>query len=659
MTALEKSQQQAGNRGSDSYFRYSPQSQLLINLLLAFITLALPFTVEAARPKVRIDKIAPVDEGTVVTLNGSNTFDVDGKELTYMWRQVQGPDVVINNPNAPIATFTAPTIEKTNSRTKPVSLRFELEADNGNDKQATASRRVPVRVLPVNNPPIANAGPNRSVTWEAASSGIDLDASASTDDGQIIQYRWKLLTRNNQLPRGAKVSLSNPRAERAAFIFTSPEQNTPVTLDFELFVRDNDRSVDSATVSITVTENITPPIANAGSDKIVIAGSPVTLSGEASTGNRNSYTWEQISGPPVTISSPNSATTGFTTPTVTETTVLVFKLITANSGGSSEDTVSVTVNPVPIITEITPISGTFGETVEISVTGVHLPLTMVLGIDGQNQPCSIVQRSSTQAEFDCWLDTVGIWDLLIQSNSTINGGVPIITGVTHFTVNNIKQLNDTGITRCSNANSPTNLICPVTGFPGQDAEFGRDAQAMAGTLQKIGGGDAGFDFTKLDNDGRPLPASATEWDCVKDNVTGLIWEVKTKSGLRSMYNTYTWYDGFFGYQGSNNSCIGSSCNTYSYVQVVNEQGLCGANDWRMPDVNELLWFANNGRGFPSVDTSYFPNTPSNAYFWSSSQHPYPPNVIDWAMYVHFVYGGLDGATTKNNTMHVRLVRGVK
>ena len=332
MIEFKKSQQQAGNRGSVSYFRYSPQSQLLIGLLLVFFILALPFTAEAARPKVRIDKITPVDEGTVVTLNGSNTFDVDGKELTYTWRQVQGPDVVINNPNAPIATFTAPTIEKTNSRTRPVSFRFELEATNGDDRLATASRAVAVRVLPVNNPPNANAGPNRSVTWEAASSGIDLDASASTDDGQIIQYRWKLLTRNNQLPRGTRVRLTNPRAEHASFTFTSPDQSTPVTLDFELFVRDNDRAVDRATVSITLVDT-----------------------------------------------------------------------------------------PGPTIDQISTTSGTVGETVEISLTGNYLPLTMVLGIDGQSQSCAIVGRSSTQANFSCELNTVGNWDLILQTDSITNG----------------------------------------------------------------------------------------------------------------------------------------------------------------------------------------------------------------------------------------------
>jgi len=100
-------------------------------------------------------------------------------------------------------------------------------------------------------------------------------------------------------------------------------------------------------------------------------------------------------------------------------------------------------------------------------------------------------------------------------------------------------LNDTGITQCANA-TQNNLPCPQAGFPSQDAETGRDAQT---DLQKIGGGSAGFDFTKLDAGGNPLPASASAWDCVHDNVTGLVWEIKTDdNGLRDKDWEYTWYN---------------------------------------------------------------------------------------------------------------------
>ncbi len=203
------------------------------------------------------------------------------------------------------------------------------------------------------------------------------------------------------------------------------------------------------------------------------------------------------------------------------------------------------------------------------------------------------------------------------------------------------------------------MPCPVSGFPGQDGEHGRDALAAAGLLQKVGGGSAGFDFTKLDAGGNPLPADASEWSCVKDNHTGLIWEEKATSGLRSMNHTYTWYNPDSstngGHSGTQNggSCSGSSCDTHGYVQAVNAQGLCGANDWRMPAREELRGIVDYSRNNnPAIDIAYFPHTPST-FFWSAS--PYAGDV-GYAWHVLFLDGS-GSALDKTDGIHVRLVRG--
>ena len=222
-------------------------------------------------------------------------------------------------------------------------------------------------------------------------------------------------------------------------------------------------------------------------------------------------------------------------------------------------------------------------------------------------------------------------------------------------------LNDTGITTCSD-NTTNGLPCPQSGFPGQDAEYGRDAAAQAGTLSKIGGGRAGFDFTKLGPGGNDLPASATSWSCVRDNVTGLIWEVKTNDGgLRDKGNTYTWYNpdyttngGSAGTQNGGTCTGGINCDTYGDVQAVNSQGLCGYSDWRLPWVEELRSLVDYSIPFlgPTIDTAYFPNT-VGSWFWSAS--PYA-NYSDGAWYVVFNDG--DGSLdSKTGDKYDRLVRG--
>ncbi|MBB1073121.1 DUF1566 domain-containing protein [Rhodoferax sp. 4810] len=219
-------------------------------------------------------------------------------------------------------------------------------------------------------------------------------------------------------------------------------------------------------------------------------------------------------------------------------------------------------------------------------------------------------------------------------------------------------LNDTGITTCSNE-IENDLLCPVDGFPRQDADYGRDAEASAGTLIKIGGGDAGFDFTKLDANGNELPATATNHSCVRDNVTGLIWEMKTTTGdLHDANWTYTWFDSNLGgiASGINTCLIPGRCDTEKFVQDVNASGLCGFNDWRMPNIQELIGIVHYDRTGFAIDDNYFPNT-SNV-FWS---HSPSVNESDSIWVVGFDIGNAYtlhwNTDLSANSLSVRLVRG--
>ena len=204
-------------------------------------------------------------------------------------------------------------------------------------------------------------------------------------------------------------------------------------------------------------------------------------------------------------------------------------------------------------------------------------------------------------------------------------------------------LNDTGIDWFADATTNFLTSEPVD-FPGQDASYGRDAKAAAGTLVKVGGGAAGFDFTKIGADGSALSADAASWSCVHDNVTGLMWEVKTTDGgLRDRNNTYSWYNpdpstngGSAGTQNGGSCTGGIACDTASYVAAVNAAGLCGYSDWRLPAVEELRSIVDYGIAPPglTIDAYYFPNTLPLG-FWSES--PYAGNS-DLAWYVNFGYG---------------------
>ncbi|CAK0758973.1 conserved exported hypothetical protein [Gammaproteobacteria bacterium] len=215
-------------------------------------------------------------------------------------------------------------------------------------------------------------------------------------------------------------------------------------------------------------------------------------------------------------------------------------------------------------------------------------------------------------------------------------------------VGTLGALNDTGMAVCSNDDGALSICTAATTGdsavnPRQDGRYGRDAEAAAGKLVKVGDGRVGFDFTKIANDGSELPVSAVlgtgpkDWACTRDNVTGFLWEVKTDDGgVRDKDNTYTW-----------DKAMGS------FVTTVNASGLCGFNDWRVPTIKELTGIVHYGvtSGGTYIDVSYFPNTPASGFWSASADANYSGN----AWYVNFDSGNADYGN-ELNAFQVRLVR---
>jgi hypothetical protein len=222
-------------------------------------------------------------------------------------------------------------------------------------------------------------------------------------------------------------------------------------------------------------------------------------------------------------------------------------------------------------------------------------------------------------------------------------------------------LNDSGIGFCSdettNSAPCTTVFADGGTHPGQDARYGRDAAAAAGKLPKVGGGEAGFDFSALDASGQLMAtpgSAASPHPCVRDNVTGLIWEVKTADGgLRDQKWRYSWYSANAGTASGTTNCkTAGRCDTEKYTADVNASALCTFTDWRMPTDDELQGIVHYGRTNPSIDPTYFPNTPSS-YFWSGSPYAYSSN---YAWFVYFLYGGVSSGN-RGYDGSVRLVRG--
>lgn len=223
-------------------------------------------------------------------------------------------------------------------------------------------------------------------------------------------------------------------------------------------------------------------------------------------------------------------------------------------------------------------------------------------------------------------------------------------------------LNDTGVSWCRDAEQ-IELDCPVAGWPAQDGEFGRDALARLGQLPKQGSGAAGFDFTRLGADGADLPSGYEQWSCVRDNHTGLVWEVKRNDPDRLQHraHTYTWFDqnpdSNGGGEGSpdGGQCAGSACDTQSYVAAINAMALCGFSDWRLPTVSELHSIMHLGVSAPPIDTDFFPHTQSFSDYWTGVTRPFNTG----SAWVVSFWLGSDLSSLKSNARLLRLVRGAR
>ena len=160
-------------------------------------------------------------------------------------------------------------------------------------------------------------------------------------------------------------------------------------------------------------------------------------------------------------------------------------------------------------------------------------------------------------------------------------------------------------------------------------------------------------YTKLDANGNDLPDTATSWVMVRDNVTGLIWEVKTDDfGVHYKDNKYTWYDSNPATNGGDAGTPGDGTDTEDFINALNSAGFGGYADWRLPSQEELTTIVDYGVARPSVNTSYFPNT-STFFYWSSTT--YADRSAD-AWYVSF-HGVNVYNEHKYYSFHVRAVRG--
>ena len=316
----------------------------------------------------------------------------------------------------------------------------------------------------------------------------------------------------------------------------------------------------------------------------------------------------------------------------------------SGGGGTPPDTTSPTVSstsPVDNATGIAvnaTITATFSEAMTAS-TVTAADFTLDHGVTGT------VAYSGTTATFTPTNNLA----YSTTYTATITTGVKDAAGnaiaspyTWTFTTRVPPPINDTGITagRCYQAGSDVFVACNSAGAialnDAQDGMAGRDADAATNLNTD---GKLGFSYT------------AVTGGCVQDNVTGLMWEVKTTDGgLRDWTKTYTNYSATYDPSG----LYGTATDATGYVAAVNATNLCGYSDWRLPTADELQSIVDYGiaNPGPTIDANWLPNTQGGAYWSVTPVIGAPMNVF----IVAFNFGSVNNTTSRANIFYVRLVR---
>jgi hypothetical protein len=285
---------------------------------------------------------------------GSGSSDPDGDSLTYSWMQTAGTPVRLSDLHSARPTFIAPSMSVDDS------LVFELTVtDNGGLHASDSVNVKAIHIIPHNNPPVANAGPDQTVK---AGSTVRLDGGASTDPdpGNTLTYSWV------QTAGEPIVTLNG--ADTANPTFVAPTLSADTKLTFGLKITDNHNGVNTSTVGVTVSKkNI-----NQRPTAIAIATSPscnnpqpicgahigdkVTLDGSGSSdpdGDTLTYLWKQTGfsspgTPNIHLSDPTVKNPTFTVPPMSDSRTLRFQL-TVNDGN-----VGSTLNDIDIYICVRP-----------------------------------------------------------------------------------------------------------------------------------------------------------------------------------------------------------------------------------------------------------------------------------------------------------------
>ncbi|EKO98620.1 putative Ig domain-containing protein [Leptospira interrogans] len=368
----------------------------------------------------------------------------------------------------------------------------------------------------------------------------------------------------------------------------------------------------SISFPITITVNLAPPsaLSYAGTPFTFTQGATITTATPSVTGTVTSCNSDIPLPAGLGINGTTCAISG--TPTTTQS-ATNYTITASNAYGSTNTTISITVNPAPPTgLAYTPsalvfykgVAGAATPTVTGTVTSCNPNVALPGGLTLNATTCAI---SGTPTVFQASANYT-----ITASNSSGNTNTTI--SIMIFGTPPMKTMQ----TNCWDATGTIDATCVTASSAGQD-----------GKLQK--GTNPSFTNQTV---------NTTEYITI-DNNTGLVW--KTCHEGRSGATCTTGSDNLFNLATAITACNNLNAGT----------GYANRTNWRVPIISELETLANfDATANPRTFTAVFPGTLSNRYYWSST--PYLPTA-GYTLVLNFGDAGTNATQTNIAGTYLRCV----
>ncbi len=174
-----------------------------------------------------------VAENQLVTLNGSESYDEENIDLSYIWTAPIG--ILLDDSTSSVASFTTPTVDGS------VDFIFELIVSDG--ELDSDPDLVTITVFHTNVSPVAYAGPDQTIMENEL---VILDGTGSSDfENMNLSYSWS-----------SPVNIELDDSTRSMPTFISPEVSDSTSLLFTLIVSDGELESDPDSVTVTILNSL-------------------------------------------------------------------------------------------------------------------------------------------------------------------------------------------------------------------------------------------------------------------------------------------------------------------------------------------------------------------------------------------------------------------